>query len=103
MPELLRSFAAMPAADQVLAIALGVTAAAWFVAVLWIVVHAVRESRRQPVRGEAVKAWRGVLVDHLYETCPWIPGDTRPLLGEVDPAGTDICGWCVRVWKARQG
>ena len=60
-----------------------------------------------PVR---VPAWMGLTVDHLYETCPHRVR-TLPQLrrydwdhrcaGLVDPAGTDLCGWCVRVWQAR--
>jgi hypothetical protein len=54
--------------------------------------------------------WLGLTVDHLYETCP---GRTRglpelrqagwdgPGRGTVDPLGTDVCGWCRRVWIAR--
>lgn len=54
--------------------------------------------------------WIGDGIDHLFETCP---ARTRSLptlrkygwdvqgQGTVDPLGTDICGWCVRVWKAR--
>ena len=52
--------------------------------------------------------------DHLYSTCPalarvkpWSVGKAnrdqwpRTTVDLVDPEGTDLCGWCVRVWKAR--
>jgi hypothetical protein len=47
-------------------------------------------------------------MDHLYLSCPtlkracgiWEP---RRLIGDVDPLGTDICGWCRRTWRARNG
>ena len=47
--------------------------------------------------------WLGEYVDHLYEQCPARrrQGGARGQ-GMVDPEGTDICGWCYRVWKARQ-
>jgi hypothetical protein len=57
-----------------------------------------------------VHCWMGLTTDHLYETCPirirslpelrrydWDHQCSMP----VNPIGTDICGWCVRVWKAR--
>jgi hypothetical protein len=56
-------------------------------------------------------AWFGLNVDHLYEGCPArlrsIPqmlvewGREGQCIDLVDPEGTDICGWCVRVWRAR--
>lgn len=58
----------------------------------------------------SVPWWFGLTTDHLYEGCP---GRRRSLpelrrygwdhqgLGTIDPLGTDVCGWCVRVWKAR--
>ena len=57
-------------------------------------------------------AYGGVTTDHLYRTCPalrrtiprWANPDSwvgRQLVGEVDPEGTDICGWCRRKWLAR--
>jgi hypothetical protein len=58
----------------------------------------------------AVPAWMGLTVDHLYEDCP-IRVRSLPELrrcgwdgqcsDQVDPHGTDLCGWCVRVWEAR--
>jgi len=55
--------------------------------------------------------WPGIAIDHLYETCPArrrsLPELERYDMptgqgwGTVDPLGTDVCGWCVRVWKAR--
>ena len=47
--------------------------------------------------------WLGEYVDHLYEQCPVRrrQGGVRGQ-GTVDPEGTDICGWCYRLWKARQ-
>jgi hypothetical protein len=55
-------------------------------------------------------AWLGSIAgpDHLYPTCPalartkpWGDGWPRPCSADVDPDGTDLCGWCVRVWHAR--
>jgi hypothetical protein len=40
---------------------------------------------------------------HLYRTCPAMRHH-RGLLREtqpVDPLGSDVCGWCVRVYVAR--
>ena len=63
---------------------------------------------------DLLMAYGGTVVDHLYTDCPtfirsrnkW--GDNRntpwigaALQGKVDPLGTDICGWCQQVWKAR--
>ncbi len=54
--------------------------------------------------------WIGVAVDHLIETCPH-RARSRPELERygwwkqcidlVDVDGTDLCRWCLRVWKAR--
>jgi len=49
----------------------------------------------------------GELADHLYATCPGLNRgrrDFRPQVGRgaIDPEGSDVCGWCVRVWKARR-
>lgn len=44
-----------------------------------------------------VPFWMGVAVDHLYPDCQ---GAGRQGVGTVDPLGTDICGRCVRRWKA---
>jgi hypothetical protein len=47
--------------------------------------------------------------DHLYPTCPAL-ARTKPwrqpwpdtTIDEVDPWDpTDLCGWCVRVWRSR--
>jgi hypothetical protein len=55
-------------------------------------------------------AWMGVLSDHLIESCSHRlktrrelepAGWWKPLAMLVDPDGPDLCGWCVRVWKAR--
>jgi hypothetical protein len=55
--------------------------------------------------------WPGLATDHLYETCParlrTLPalresGWHRPGLGSVDPEDGDVCGWCLRVWRARR-
>ena len=58
-----------------------------------------------------VSWWPGLTVDHLYTRCPArtrsLPAlrrnsmPTGPGNGLVDPAGSDICGWCQRVWRAR--
>ena len=59
------------------------------------------------------EAYRGVTVDHLYQTCPNLQRSIQSgrhkwdlILGaelavEVDPNGTDICGWCRRKWAAQ--
>jgi hypothetical protein len=66
-------------------------------------------SEETPVMAE-IPWWHGVYADHLYETCP---ARTRTLpelrqsgcdgqgRGGIDPLGTDVCGWCRRVWIAR--
>lgn len=57
-----------------------------------------------------VPCWMGLTTDHLIETCPHrarsFPtlnrhGWWRQCVGLVDPDAGDLCGWCVRVWKAR--
>ena len=54
--------------------------------------------------------WMGLTCDHLIENCPnrlkaraqlEFYGWWKQCVGEVDPDGGDLCGWCVRVWKAR--
>jgi len=62
---------------------------------------------------DTVAAFGGLNVDHLYRDCPLLKGLMShesqgfnqylgaELRGEVDPLGTDICGWCQRVWMAR--
>jgi hypothetical protein len=58
----------------------------------------------------AAPAWMGLTVDHLIEDCPHRArsrptlerhGLWKPTLWPVNPGGTDLCGWCVRVWHAR--
>lgn len=59
-------------------------------------------------------AYMGPMCDHLIPECPHMARSKRAeripfwkekygtqLLGTVDVDGTDLCGWCVRVWKAR--
>lgn len=57
-----------------------------------------------------VPFWFGIAVDHIVENCPLRTGSRERLTRSghwrqgvdlVDPDGTDICGWCLRVWKAR--
>lgn len=54
--------------------------------------------------------WIGLACDHLYENCPLrirslpslkLYGWDNKGRGTVDVFGTDICGWCLRVWKGR--
>ncbi len=57
------------------------------------------------MRGDAVEheAYLGVTVDHLYPDCPALRLlGARRTVGMVDPEGTDICGLCLRRWKAKQ-
>jgi hypothetical protein len=55
--------------------------------------------------------WMGISVDHMYEECPArqrsepeLKRTGHQLVGSgwLDPEDTDVCGWCLRVWKARQ-
>lgn len=55
--------------------------------------------------------WIGITSDHLYETCPVLQrskpelarvGWDRAGSGEINPEGGDVCGWCLRVWRARE-
>lgn len=55
-------------------------------------------------------AWLGLTSDHLIEDCPHRArsrpelerhGLWRQCLGVVNVDGGDLCGWCVRVWHAR--
>ncbi len=46
--------------------------------------------------------------DHLYPNCPalarikpWRQPWPAQTIDHVDPQGTDLCGWCQRVWKSR--
>lgn len=63
---------------------------------------------------ERASAYMGLGVDHLIETCPALnrsrgqrvcceggPRVGDRCLGTVEVNGTDLCGWCVRVWRAR--
>lgn len=49
------------------------------------------------------------LTDHLYPTCPGLRRSLRPGVvavqgrGLLYPEAGDVCGWCVRVWRARRG
>lgn len=54
--------------------------------------------------------WLGLTVDHLYPNCPGrlaaIPELERTRFsevgsGEIDPEGGDVCGICLRWWRAR--
>lgn len=52
------------------------------------------------------QAFMGETVDHLIPECPALvrskaPDVGRPTIDLVDVDGSDLCGWCVRVWKAR--
>jgi len=44
--------------------------------------------------------------DHLYETCPAVRRNCdRPIpcvAAGCDPLAPTVCGWCRRVWRARQ-
>jgi hypothetical protein len=59
--------------------------------------------------GPPVEPWfPGLWVDHLYKNCPLLaqhPDPLRPAIGRgaIYPEsydGEDICGWCLRVWRA---
>lgn len=47
-------------------------------------------------------------IDHLYQTCPALRRSLRPGeepvqgSGALYPEAGDVCGWCVRVWRARR-
>jgi hypothetical protein len=54
--------------------------------------------------------WLGLTSDHVYENCPGrrrgLPelakaGWDGPGRGSLDPEAGDVCGWCLRVWRAR--
>jgi len=54
--------------------------------------------------------WLGITVDHLYETCPArmrSEGELRRVgwwkvgLGELNTDEGDVCGICLRWWRAR--
>ncbi len=53
-----------------------------------------------------VKAYRGVLVDHLSPSCPRLSNAKKAganvgdqLQGKVDPYGSDICRFCLGRWE----
>ena len=59
-------------------------------------------------------AYMGSTCDHLISNCPhmirskraehipfWKEKIGSQLFGTVNVDGSDLCGWCVRVWKAR--
>jgi hypothetical protein len=55
-------------------------------------------------------AYQGLTGDHLFPDCPHLkrskplhPGEAlgRQCAGKVNVDGGWLCGWCVRVWKAR--
>lgn len=47
-------------------------------------------------------------IDHIYPTCPGLRRSLRPGeqpvqgSGALYPEAGDVCGWCVRVWRARR-
>ena len=45
--------------------------------------------------------WPGVTSDRLYPYCPHRHSDAPQGVGEVDPNGFGVCGWCRGVWTAR--
>lgn len=57
-------------------------------------------------RHDGVDEWYvGHLDDHIYATCPGLKRSGRVLQrgqGRLYPEAGDICGWCVRVWRARK-
>ena len=57
-------------------------------------------------RYEGVDEWYvGHLDDHIYATCPALTRTGKPLRpgqGRLYPEAGDVCGWCVRVWRARK-
>jgi len=45
--------------------------------------------------------------DHIYDTCPGLRRglhgrSPRRGCGALYPEAGDVCGWCLRVWRARQ-
>lgn len=62
------------------------------------------------------EGFAGVTTDHLYQRCPALQrlkaGPTplrypdmrfgKRYVIPVDPLEANICGWCRRVWKAKQ-
>lgn len=59
-------------------------------------------------RTQGYDTWPDMGMDlaHLILTCPAMQNRKAPireLLGLVNVDGTDVCGWCRRVWLARNG
>jgi hypothetical protein len=57
-------------------------------------------------RYEAVDEWYvGEYTDHVYPTCPALRRSARPLKpgsGRLYPEAGDVCGLCIRWWRARK-
>lgn len=55
---------------------------------------------------DSVDEWYvGHLDDHIYRTCPGLTRTGRPPqrgTGKLYPEAGHVCGWCVRVWRARR-
>ncbi|MFI6296820.1 hypothetical protein ACIBEJ_34885 [Nonomuraea sp. NPDC050790] len=55
---------------------------------------------------EGVDEWYiGAYDDHIYPTCPGLASSAQPLRrgqGKLYPEGGDVCGTCVRWWRARK-
>ncbi|TMS00156.1 hypothetical protein [Nonomuraea basaltis] len=55
---------------------------------------------------ESVNEWYfGERDDHIYRTCPALTRSRPPInrgQGRLYPEAGDVCGWCVRVWRARK-
>ena len=54
--------------------------------------------------------WKGLRSDHIYEDCPALRRSEPELKrhssygmgrGELYPEDGDVCGWCLRAWRAR--
>jgi len=57
----------------------------------------------------AIRPWYlGDVADHVYPTCPALrrslPAGKQPRagIGHLYPEAGDVCGWCLRVWRARK-
>lgn len=54
--------------------------------------------------------YMGTVSDHIYDTCPAFLR-SKPVMERhdmatvsrfsLDPEGTEVCGWCQWVWRAR--
>lgn len=57
-------------------------------------------------RYEAVDDWYvGEYTDHVYPSCPALRRSGATLRrgsGRLYPEAGDVCGWCVRTWRARK-